>query len=138
MRQSKFPDTQIVAILKEPMLAARSMRLGTKASAPSPPRSGGQVWWAGGGRCEAAEGVGARAAPPQADVRRAVLGESGAPRTHHKKALPLAERRALAAHFVTVTGLPVQRACRVVGRGRVTNDGPWWTGRRAMRGGSPR
>ncbi len=57
MRQSKFPDTQIVAILKEPMLAARSMRLGAAtASASSPPRSGGQVWWAGGGRCEAAEG----------------------------------------------------------------------------------
>lgn len=47
MRQSKFPDTQIVAILKEPMLAARSMRLGTTASAPSPPRSGGpsMVGW---------------------------------------------------------------------------------------------
>lgn len=66
------------------------------------------------------------------------LENQGLQGRHHKKALPLAEQRVLAAHFMTVTGLPVQRACRVVGRGRVTYDGPWWTGRRAMRGGSPR
>ena len=79
-----------------------------------------QVWRAGGLRCETAQGIGTRERPPEADVCRLVTRECGTERCHCKKALRPAERREVVTHLVTVSGLPVQRACRVVGMGRAT------------------
>ena len=80
----------------------------------------GQVWGAGGLRCEAAEGTGAREQPSQTDVCRSLAGECGAEGCHRKKALRPAERREVVTHLVTQGGLPVQRACPRGGLGRAT------------------
>jgi len=79
---------------------------------------------AGGLRREAAEGIGAREQPPEADVWGSVAEERRAEGCPRKKTLRPAERREVVTHLVTVNGLPVQRTCTAVGLGRATSDRP--------------
>jgi len=79
-----------------------------------------QVRGAGRLQGEAAKGTGAREQPAQTHVCRSVPGECRAQGCHRKKALRPAERREVVAHMVTQGGLPIQRACHVVGLGRAT------------------
>lgn len=72
----------------------------------------GQVRRSGGLGCEAVEGIRTREQSPEADVCGSLPRKCGVEGGHRKKALRPAERRELVTHLVTVTRLPVQRACR--------------------------
>ena len=121
MRQSKFTETQIVFMLKEAD-AGRPVNEIWRSTGSARRRTivESQGRRAGSLRHQTDEGTGTRAQPAQAAVCGSVAGECRAQGCHRKKALRPADRREVATHLVTVSGLPVQRACRAVGLGRAT------------------
>jgi putative transposase len=122
MRQSKFTETQIVSRLKEAD-AGRPVNEIWRSHGISSATY--YKWKATYGGLEASdikrlkelERENGRLKRMYADLswENAALKDVIA-----KKTLRPAERREVVAHLVTVSGLPVQRACQVVGLGRAT------------------
>ena len=80
MRQSKFTETQIAAILQDADAGRPVNEIWRQYGISSATyyKWKAKVRWLGGLGCEAAEGIGAGEQLPQTDVRRLVPGESGA------------------------------------------------------------
>jgi putative transposase len=121
MRQSTFSETQIVNMLKEADAGRPVNEIWRSYGISSATY---YKWKAKYGGLEASDMKRLKEfeheRPPQTDACGPLVGQCGAEGCPRKKALRAAERREVVAHMVTEGGLPVQRACHVVGMGRAT------------------